>query len=317
VTRRELIATPFLAPARTAPVARVAITFDLEMSRNFPSWEDTEWDYTKGLLDDNAKRYSVRAANLVRDNGGLMHFFAVGRVFEQPDVRWLEQIVRDGHPLGNHTYDHVYLLAKAPDEIQFRFKRAPWLIEGKTVADVVDDNIRMTTAAIRNRLGIEPQGFRTPGGFHDGLRGRADLQRMLQRHGFNWVSATSRKTTAGIAGQTPGPDVWKSIEAELPNSQPFRYVETGLLDIPMSPVSDIQAFRNGRWKLDDFIAILERVLDWTIERGQTFDFLAHPSCIGVVDPEMKTLNMICRKVRTSNGRAALVTLNEIARNFTA
>ncbi len=89
MTRRELIATPFLAPARTAPVARVAITFDLEMSRNFPSWEDTEWDYTKGLLDDDAKRYSVRAANLVRDNGGLMHFFAVGRVFEQPDVRWL------------------------------------------------------------------------------------------------------------------------------------------------------------------------------------------------------------------------------------
>ena len=85
----------------------------------------------------------------------------------------------------------------------------------------------------------------------------------------------------------------------------------------MSPVSDIQAFRNGRWKLDDFIAILERVLDWSIERGQTFDLLAHPSCIGVVDPEMKTLNMICRKVRTSNGRAALVTLNEIARNSTA
>ena len=140
---------------------------------------------------------------------------------------------------------------------------------------------------------------------------------MLQRHGFDWISATSRKTIPGIAGQPPGPDVWKSIEAELPNSQPFRYAETGLLDIPMSPVSDIQAFRNGRWKLDDFITILERVLDWTIERGQTFDFLAHPSCIGVVDPEMKTLNMICRKVRTSNGRAALVTLNEIARNFTA
>ena len=82
-----------------------------------------------------------RAANLVRDNGGLMHFFAVGRVFEQPDMRWLEQIVRDGHLLGNHTYDHVYLLAKAPDEIQFRFKRAPWLIEGKRLRTSLDNNI--------------------------------------------------------------------------------------------------------------------------------------------------------------------------------
>ena len=317
LTRRQFLATPVVSAAAAAPVARVAITFDLEMSRNFPTWEDSEWDYAKGLLDEDAKRYAVRAANFVRDNGGLMHFFAVGRVFEQPDIRWLQQIVRDGHLLGNHTYDHVYLLAKTQDELQFRFKRAPWLIEGKSVVDVLEENVRMTTAAIRNRLGIEPQGFRTPGGFHDGLRGRADLQQMLKRHGFEWISATSRKTIAGPTGQTPGPEVWKSIQAELPNSQPFRCPDTGLLDIPMSPVSDIQGFRNGRWKLDDFVAIVERILDWTIERGLTFDFLAHPSCIGVVDPEMKTLNRICRKVRSSNGRATLVTLNEIARNFTA
>jgi peptidoglycan/xylan/chitin deacetylase (PgdA/CDA1 family) len=311
-TRRELLAMPVSAFAAATPaIARVAITFDLEMSRNFPRWEDTEWDYSKGLLDEAAKRYSVRAANFVRDNGGRMHFFAVGRVFEQPDIGWLEQIVRDGHPVGNHTYDHVYLLAKTADEIQFRFKRAPWLIASKTVPEVLEENVRMASAAIRKRLGIDPQGFRTPGGFHDGLRGRADLQQMLQRQGFRWISATSRKTNPEFA------QAWKSVEAELPNSQPFRYPETGLIDIPMSPVSDIQAFRNGRWNLDDFITILERVIDWTIERGQTFDLLAHPSCIGVVDPEMKTLAMISRKVRDSNGHAVLATLNDIARSVSA
>jgi hypothetical protein len=311
MTRRELLALPFAASAAAAPpVARIAITFDLEMSRNFPHWEDTEWDYAKGLLDDDAKRYSLRAAHLVREQGGHMHFFAVGRVLEQPDVSWLELLARDGHPIGNHTYDHVYLLAKTPEEIQFRFKRAPWLIAGKSVAQVIEENIRMTTAAMKNRLGIEPQGFRTPGGFHEGLRGRADLQQMLQRLGFQWVSATSRKTSAGA-------DAWTTIAAELPNSQPFRYEETGLLDIPMSPVSDIQAFRNGRWKLDDFVAILERVIDLTIERGGTFDLLSHPSCIGVVDPQLKTLSMICRKVRESKGRALLTTLNDVARNFSA
>ncbi len=307
---------PLAVPLAGSPaVARIAITFDLEMSRNFPRWEDTEWDYRKGLLDDNAKRYAVRAANFVKDQGGRMHFFAVGRVFEQPDASWLQQIARDGHPVGNHTYDHVYLLAKTAEEIQFRFKRAPWLIAGKTVAQVIEENIQLTTAAMRERLGIEPQGFRTPGGFHEGLRGRADLQRMLQRLGFGWVSATARKTDAGVVGQSPGPGVWKSIEAELPTSQPFRYAETGLLDIPMSPVSDIQAFRNGRWPLDDFVSVLQKILDWTIERGATFDFLAHPSCIGVVDPELRTISMICRKVREANGRARLVTLNDIAGSF--
>ena len=311
MTRRELLAVPVAALAAAPRVAQIAITFDLEMSRNFPKWEDTEWDYQKGLLDEPAKRYSVRAADFVRDNGGRMHFFAVGRVFEQPNIAWLQQIVRGGHAVGNHTYDHVYLLAKTPDEIQFRFKRAPWLITGKSVAQGLEDNIRMATAAIRDRLGIEPQGFRTPGGFHDGLRGRADLQQMLQRQGFLWISATSRKTNPDLA------HAWQSIEPELPQSQPFRCPETGLLEIPMSPVSDIQACRNGRWRLDDFIAILERVIDWTVERGQTFDFLAHPSCIGVVDPELKTIAMICRKVRQSNGRAILVTLNEVARSFSA
>lgn len=238
----------------------------------------------------------------------------MGRVLEQPDIRWLQQIVEDGHPVGNHTYDHVYLLAKEPKEIQFRFQRAPWLIAGKSTAQLIEENIRLTTAAMRDRLGIEPQGFRTPGGFHDGLHGRADLQRMLQRQGFPWISATSRKISTGAVGQSPGADVWKSIEAELPKAQPFRYPETGLLDIPMSPVSDIHAFRNGRWKLGDFTAVLERVLNWTIEHSQTFDFLAHPSCLGVVDPELKTLSMICRRVREANGRALLVTLNDVARS---
>ena len=32
-----------------------------------------------------------------------------------------------------------------------------------------------------------------------------------------------------------------------------------LLDTPMSPVRDVQAFRNGRWKLDDFADVLELV----------------------------------------------------------
>ena len=37
----------------------------------------------------------------------------------------------------------------------------------------------------------------------------------------------------------------------------------------------------------------------------------------VIDPELKTYAMICRKVRDVNGRAQLTTLNDIARSSSA
>ena len=42
--------------------ALIAITLDLEMSRNFPTWDQTHWDYEKGNLDADTKRYAVEAA---------------------------------------------------------------------------------------------------------------------------------------------------------------------------------------------------------------------------------------------------------------
>src|SRR5262245_63418828 len=96
--------------------ALVAITLDLEMSRNFPTWDQTHWDYEKGNLDAAAKEYSVQAARRVKARGGRIHFFAVGRVLEQESVAWLEGLVREGHPVGNHTYDHVNVKATRPED---------------------------------------------------------------------------------------------------------------------------------------------------------------------------------------------------------
>jgi peptidoglycan/xylan/chitin deacetylase (PgdA/CDA1 family) len=149
----------------------------------------TEWNYRKGDLDADTKRYAVRAAEVAKERGGLIHFFAVGQTLEQEDVGWLRDLAAAGHPVGNHTYDHVNLLATRPEDVQFRFRRAPWLVRGKTVAEVIEQNIETTTAALKERCGIAPNGFRTPGGFATGLRDRADLQRMLLRQGFTWVSS--------------------------------------------------------------------------------------------------------------------------------
>src|SRR5258706_12950461 len=102
--------------------AQVAISLDLEMARNFPRWEDTHWDYEKGNLNAEAKSYAVEAARRVKARGGVIHFFAVGQVFEQENIDWLKGIIASGHPVGNHTYDHVYVLATKPEDIQYRFQ---------------------------------------------------------------------------------------------------------------------------------------------------------------------------------------------------
>src|SRR5688572_33136636 len=113
-----LVKNSFAAdPPALAKKAQIAITLDLEMARNFPEWEDTHWDYEKGNLNQAAKDYTVNACRHVRARGGVIHTFVVGQVFEQENVDWLKEIARDGHPIGNHTYDHVYLLAAKPEEI--------------------------------------------------------------------------------------------------------------------------------------------------------------------------------------------------------
>jgi len=45
--------------------ALIAITLDLEMSRNFPTWKTTHWDYEKGNLNDETKKYTAEACRRV------------------------------------------------------------------------------------------------------------------------------------------------------------------------------------------------------------------------------------------------------------
>jgi peptidoglycan/xylan/chitin deacetylase (PgdA/CDA1 family) len=291
--------------------ALVAITLDLEMSRNFPTWEQTHWDYEKGNLNDDTKRWTVEACKRVRQAGGFVHCFAVGRVLEQADVSWLRGIAEAGHAVGNHTYDHVNVKARPPEAIQFRFSRCPWLIEGKTVAEVVRENIQLTTSALRTRIGVVPNGFRTPGGFTNGLGDREDVQRMLQDLGFVWVSSLYPQHAIGPSHNQPTATVVQNIVQAQARAQPFVY-PGGLVEVPMSPISDIGAFRTGRWRLDWFLSAIRQSLEWCIAKRAVFDFLCHPSCMYVVDPGFRTIELICDVVRRSGERAALVTLDRIA-----
>ena len=298
----------FAVPKRKA---LIAITLDLEMSAEYPKRGITEWNYRKGDLDADTKKYAVGAAKVAKDRGGLIHFFAVGQTLEQEDIGWLKELAAAGHPLGNHTYDHIYLLAAKPEDLQFRFRRAPWLIRGKTVAEVIEDNIAATTLALKDRCGIAPNGFRTPGGFATGLKGRVDLQKMLLKQGFTWVSSLYPQHTCGRPKEQPGDAVYADIVKAQAAAQPFAY-STGLIEVPMSPVSDVNAFRTHYWKLDWFLKAVRLAVEEAIKTGGAFDFLAHPSCLVVEDPTFEAVKLICSLVKDAGDKAAIVGLDTIA-----
>lgn len=303
---------PQTSSAAERDSAQIAITLDLEMSRNFPRWEDTHWDYEKGNLNEETKRYTVEACRRVKAAGGVVHCFAVGRVLEQPSVEWLQEIAAAGHPIGNHTYDHVNLFATRPADVQYRFQRAPWLIDGKDAAQVIRENIRLCSLALKSRVGVAAAGFRTPGGFADGLVGRDDLQKMLLELGFTWVSSKYPAHAVSEAGKEPTQAIYDSIVAAQAAAQPFVY-PSGLIEVPMSPITDIGAFRGGRWKLAWFLKAIRLAIEWTIEHRACFDFLSHPSCLYAVDPEFQAIDLICDLVKKAGRKASLVDVGTLAK----
>ena len=67
------------------------------MSAQYPRRDITEWNYEKGNLDDATKHYSVEAARIAKERGGLIHYFCVGRVLEQPSADWLKEKIGRAH----------------------------------------------------------------------------------------------------------------------------------------------------------------------------------------------------------------------------
>jgi len=316
MTRRRFLAAGGAAVAAAQQEelrdkALVGISLDLEMSRNFPAWETTHWDYHKGDLNDESKKYTVEACRRVKAAGGVLHGFVVGQVLEHESVDWLTGIIREGHPVGNHTYDHVNVKAKTLQDVQFRFRRAPWLVQGKTPLEAIRENIVMNHRAMRARLGVDADGFRTPGGFGNGLHDSPEVQQILLETGYTWCTAMAGGPSVQ-AGVVPSASLYDEMEKAQAKYQPFVY-PSGLIEVPMSPPSDIQAFRNGRWKLDYFLTAVRRGLSWAIENRAAYDFLSHPSCLYVMDPDFRAIDMICEMVHASKGRARIVGLSEFAR----
>jgi hypothetical protein len=53
-------------------------------------------------------------------------------------------------------------------------------------------------------------------------------------------------------------------------------------------------------------------VEWALATHGVFDFLGHPSCLYVTDPEFRTLDLILDLVGKAGPRASLVGLDTVA-----
>ena len=84
----------------------------------------------------------------------------------------------------------------------------------------------------------------------------------------------------------------------------------------MSPISDINAFRANFWTLDEFTNAISLCVQAVIQKRQVYDFLCHPSCLLVEDPEHKALRTLLELVNSNPDSARISTLDEIAQSIT-
>ena len=134
---------------------------------------------------------------------------------------------------------------------------------------------------------------------------------MLLRQGFPWVSSLYPPHPMGRAKEEPTAAVYADIVTAQAAAQPFAY-PSGLIEVPMSPVSDVTAFRTHYWKLDWFLKAVRLAVAEAVRTGGAIDFLAHPSCIVVEDPNFETVKLICALVKDAGEKAAIVGLDAVA-----
>ncbi len=179
----------------------------------------------------------MKSCRIVKEAGGVLHSFLVGQVLEHKDVDWLKAIIKEGHPIGNHTYDHVRVTAKNLTKIQYRCQSRPWLIAGKTTEEVISENIGIKELAtcssgwVLSRMGSE----------HPMLLPMVLLTELIYRKCYS-----PRDTPASSKYTGPTKVNRKNLtEADFDAfvtthklHQPFVY-PTGLIEVPFSPPMDV------------------------------------------------------------------------------
>ena len=297
----------------------VQLSFDVEMVTNFPYWGN-DWNARKGALDRETKEYIRRISETCSQYGAKAHYFLVGSLFEDPDVDFLKASLDAGHSVGNHTYTHVSIKAKQLAHLAGVYAYEPWRAAGRTAPEIVREEVQMTTDAIRRRLGVSPRGFRSPGGFVDGLQNAPEVRRMLAEEGFWWVSThyndgiqrhASSPVGRSVTRKRPLDELVAAFNASERHLQPYRYAD-GLFELPLAGITDVVAWRWYGTELGDWVRLLEAGVDYAHENGLIFMLTTHPAVLAAVDPECLTLHAVLSRAREKEGGVWLPDLEEVA-----
>ncbi len=299
----------------------VQLSFDLEMVTNFPYWTSF-WNHRKGAIDEATKTYVGKINAKCERYGAKAHYFLVGSLFEDPDIDYLKKTVAAGHAVGNHTYTHVNLKAQDTSRLSGVYDKCPWRASGRSAQEIVQQEIQITTSAIKGCLGVDPKGIRSPGGFPNGLQDAPAVQKMCQEEGFWWVSthyndSLYRNYEASSSEAINKVDV--SILTEAFNRsqhvlQPYRY-ESGLLELPLAGITDVVAWRAYRPDLGEWLRMLSEGVDYAHEHGLVFTLTTHPAVLASIDPFCQTVDVILRRSLEKDGGVWLPDLEEIARHL--
>lgn len=285
----------------------LSLTFDIEMSYNFPYWTSDYPDY--GAIDPHVKQYVHTMLDVAKKYDVKFQFFIVGSALEDPDADYLKRLVAEGHALDNHTYRHSNVKAQRVENLHSSYREAPWRAGGLTPIECLRHEIRQTTIGLRRRLGVETSGFRTPGAFPNGLEDVPAVQALLQEEGFRFASAHYR-CPAERTWHPPRGDMEAAVRHSLDALQPYRY-PSGLSEIPMMGLSDAIAFRSldlDRW---EYIHHTTVAVDHAHEHGQIYSLLAHPSYLAARDPHCDMLDTVLRRALDKPGGCWVATNREV------
>ena len=279
------------------------------MCTNFPYWT-SQWNHRKGAIDEDSKLYMGKMLDVADKYGVKLQFFLVGTALEDPNIDYLKRMVAEGHAVDNHTYNHVNVKAQDIPQLQPVYADAPWRAAGLNALDCIRREVQQTSSAITAKLGVAPTGFRTPGGFNNGLEDVPAVQELLSDEGMQYASARYY-FPVDIEKKRPSAETLRqAMETSIDTLQPYRY-PNGLPELALAGITDIWAFRVldlDRW---EFIDVLKRGIDHAHANQQVLSLCFHPPVLAVRDPHCDMLDGVLRYALEKPGGCWISTNREI------
>jgi len=111
--------------------------------------DDDDIKYIAFTFDDGPSRYTDELLDGLKERDVKATFFLLGCLCERyPET--LKRIVREGHQIGNHGYDHRLLTRLKKDEIEFQINKTNEII--KNITGVEPEILRPAYGSYNNRV---------------------------------------------------------------------------------------------------------------------------------------------------------------------